>query len=65
MDCPPALTRLSPAEQVVLFQLRQGLSNREIAWALGKSECTVKNQISAILGKYGVPTRGRMIALLR
>ena len=65
MDCPPTLTRLSPAEQVVLFQLRRGLSNREIAWALGKSERTVKNQVSAILAKYGVPTRSRLIALLR
>ncbi len=65
MDCPPALTRLSPAEQVVLMHLRQGLSNREIAWALGKSERTVKNQVSAILGKFGVPTRARLIACLR
>jgi len=56
---------LSPAEQVVLAQLRQGLSNREIATALGKSERTVKNQVSAILTKYGVPTRARLIAHLR
>ena len=33
--------------------------------ALGKSERTVKNQVSAILAKYGVPTRARLIALLR
>ena len=65
MESPPALARLSPAEQVVLFQLRQGLSNREIATALGKSERTVKNQVSAILAKCGVPTRARLIALLR
>jgi DNA-binding NarL/FixJ family response regulator len=57
--------QLSPAEQVVLAQLRQGLSNREIAAALGKSERTVKNQVSACLAKYGVPTRARLIALLR
>ncbi len=65
MESPTALVQLSPAEQVVLVNLRQGLSNREIAWALGKSERTVKNQVSAILGKYGVPTRARLIALLR
>ena len=57
--------RLSPAEEVVCAHLRQGLSNREIATALGKSERTVKNQVSAILGKYDVPTRARLIALLR
>ena len=57
--------RLSPAEEVVCVHLRQGLSNREIAAALGKSERTVKNQVSAILAKYGVPTRARLIALLR
>ena len=56
--------RLSPAEEVVCAHLRQGLSNREIATALGKSERTVKNQVSAILGKYDVPTRARLIALL-
>jgi len=43
----------------------QGLTNREIASRLGKSEFTVKNQVSAILRKLGLPTRGRLIALLR
>jgi DNA-binding CsgD family transcriptional regulator len=32
---------------------------------LGKSPATVKNQVSTILGKIGVPTRTRLIALLR
>ena len=57
--------RLSPAEEVVCAHLRQGLSNREIAAILGKSERTVKNQVSAVLAKCGVPTRARLIALLR
>jgi len=61
----PGLPRLSPAEAVVCVHLRQGLSNREIAAMLGKSERTVKNQVSAILAKCGVPTRARLIALLR
>lgn len=43
----------------------QGLSNKEIASALGKSECTVKHQVSACLAKLGVPSRTRLIALLR
>ena len=56
---------LTPAEQAVAHCLRQGLSNREIAAILGKSERTVKNQVSAVLAKCGVPTRARLIALLR
>lgn len=61
----PQLAGLSPAERVVAMQVAQGLSNKEIAHALGKSECTVKNQVSTILKKLGVPSRGRLIALLR
>ena len=61
----PALAGLSPAERVVAMQVAQGLSNREIAMALGKSEFTVKHQVSAILQKLGVPSRGRLIFLLR
>jgi two-component system, NarL family, nitrate/nitrite response regulator NarL len=56
---------LSPAERAVTAHLCRGLSNREIAAVLGKSPATVKNQVSAILGKIGVPTRTRLIALLR
>ncbi len=44
--------------------LQNGLSNREIASALGKSEATVKNQVSTCLGKFGVSSRARLIAFL-
>lgn len=47
------------------MQLAQGLSNGEIARVLGKSKFTVKSQVSSILTKLGVPTRGRLIAILR
>jgi DNA-binding NarL/FixJ family response regulator len=56
---------LSPAERVVLEYIRRGLTNREIAAALGKAEATVKNQVAACLHKCGVPTRGRLMALER
>lgn len=62
-NIPPAYKQLSPAEVVVLAYVRLGLSNREIATALGKSERTVKNQVSAVLAKFGIPTRARLIAL--
>lgn len=60
-----ALAGLSPAERVVVAHLQLGLSNREIARRLGKSEMTVKNQVSSCLRKVGVPSRMRLIALLR
>ncbi len=59
------LQRLSPAERLVAVDLVQGCSNREIAVALGKSEATVKHQVSPCLCKLGVATRARLIALLR
>jgi DNA-binding NarL/FixJ family response regulator len=59
------MQRLSPAERMVAEYILQGLSNREIARALGKSMSTVKTQVSACLAKCGVPSRARFIALLR
>lgn len=56
---------LSPAEQAVVAEVCQGLTNREIGARLGKSEFTVKNQVSTILRKVGLPTRGRLIAQWR
>lgn len=58
------LAPLSPAERLVAVHLAQGLSNREIATALGKSEATVKHQVSACLHKLGASTRARLIAAL-
>ena len=47
------------------MHLLEGMTNREIAVALGKSVCTVKNQVGAILAKLNVPRRGRVMALVR
>jgi DNA-binding NarL/FixJ family response regulator len=59
---PAGAITLSPAEQAVARCLRAGLTNKEIAALLGKSERTVKNQVHAILVKSGLPTRARYIA---
>lgn len=56
---------LTRAEADVVVHPCEGLTNREIAAQLGKSEFTVKNQVSGILRKLGLPTRARLIALLR
>lgn len=58
-------TPLTAAEQVVLALLLNGMSNKEIAATLGKAEPTVKNQVAAILTKHRIPSRTRLIALLR
>lgn len=56
---------LTAAEADVLAQLVQGLDNRTIAARLGKSEKTVRNQVSAILEKLGVHTRAEAIVRAR
>jgi DNA-binding NarL/FixJ family response regulator len=52
---------LSAKELEILRLLAAGFSNREIAAAVFKSEGTVKNQVSAILGKLGVRDRTKAV----
>jgi DNA-binding NarL/FixJ family response regulator len=49
----------------VLFLIQQGLSNKEISSVLGRAEPTIKNQVSACLKKFRVPSRARLMAVLR
>ena len=58
----PGLDGLTNAERQVMELLLQGLDNRTIASRSGKSEKTVRNQVSAILSKTGHPSRGALIA---
>ena len=58
-------TALTRAESAVVVLVRSGLTNREIAAQLGQPEATVKRHVSACLKKFRVPTRTRLIALLR
>jgi pimeloyl-ACP methyl ester carboxylesterase/DNA-binding CsgD family transcriptional regulator len=56
---------LTPAEHAVLTLVARGLDNAAIASALGKREKTVRNQVSALLGKLGARTRAEAIVLAR
>ncbi|MEU8617506.1 response regulator transcription factor [Streptomyces sp. NPDC048623] len=54
---PGDLDRLSPRELEILDLIGLGLTNRQIADRLYLAEKTVKNRVSAILGKLGVGRR--------
>jgi DNA-binding CsgD family transcriptional regulator len=60
-----AVVKLSPAEAAVVSQVARGLSNKEIAALLGKSEGTVKNQLSGVYRKLDIQNRARLIVLFR
>ena len=59
------LAELTAAERDVFDLVRQGLSNKEIASARGRSTATVKNQLQSVFGKFGVNSRCRLIAWVR
>ena len=52
---------LTAAETDVLRLVSKGLSNSDIAETLGKSEKTVRNQVSVLFDKVGVKTRAELI----
>lgn len=58
-DAP--VERLTVREVEVVRLMSGGYSNREIAYALGTAEGTIKNQVSSILAKFGVRDRTRAV----
>jgi DNA-binding NarL/FixJ family response regulator len=55
------LSTLTPQQVRVLMMLSEGLLNKQIAYALGVSEATVKAHVSAILHKLGVESRTQAV----
>ena len=56
------LNQLTRRERDCAVLAAQGLHNRDIAQKLGKSEITVRNQLSSIYKKLGLNTRHKLIA---
>jgi DNA-binding NarL/FixJ family response regulator len=56
-DTDPRLRLLSPQERRILEHVAQGLTNRQIGEAMSLAEKTVKNYITAVLGKLGMERR--------
>jgi len=50
-------TRLTPRQAQVLARVTRGLENKEIASELGVSEQAVKEHVSLLLQRFGVPNR--------
>jgi pimeloyl-ACP methyl ester carboxylesterase/DNA-binding CsgD family transcriptional regulator len=60
-----AFSELTARERELLEYLARGLDNHQIAAHLGLSEKTVRNHVSAILGKLGAETRAQAIVAAR
>ncbi len=60
-----SLAKLSDREQKLVRLVCDGQSNQEIAEALGRCVSTVKSELHAIFKKLGIPSRARLMALLR
>lgn len=59
------VVKLTPAEAEVVGHAVRGLTNKQIARALRKSELTVRNQLTAVYRKLGLKRRLQLIAQFR
>ena len=59
----PEASFLTTRERTILFFLVDGLSDKEIAAALGISRHTVSNHVAAIRDKLGAPSRAGAVAI--
>ena len=62
---PPPFDRVNERERQILAHLAVGDTNAQIARKVGLTEKTVRNQVSVIFTKLGVPDRVRAALLVR
>jgi DNA-binding NarL/FixJ family response regulator len=60
-DAQPIFAPLSPREVQILDNIAQGMTNKQVAFALSISEQTVKNHMSSILRKLSVNDRTQAV----
>ena len=60
-DAAPIFAPLSPREVEILDNIAQGMTNKQVAFALSISEQTVKNHMSSILRKLSVNDRTQAV----
>ena len=60
-DAAPIFAPLSPREVEILDNIAQGMTNKQVAYALTISEQTVKNHMSSILRKLSVNDRTQAV----
>ncbi len=63
-DSPSSSWRFSPRERQIVALLANGCSNQEIANRLGLRLQTVKNHLSRVYRKIGVPNRVQLAVLM-
>lgn len=59
------LTRLTPRERALALMVCDGKTNQEMANELGRNLNTVKSELHAVFRKLEIPSRARLMALLR
>ena len=64
LDAPFA-TQLTPMEQMLLHILSTGASNKNMARHLGKSEFTIRNQLSTLFRKLNADNRLQAVTWYR
>ena len=60
-EAAPIFSPLSPREVQILDNIAQGMTNKQVAYALSISEQTVKNHMSSILRKLSVNDRTQAV----
>ena len=60
-----AMSSLTPHQFRVLMMLGEGLLNKQIAYALGVSEATIKAHVTAILRKMNVTNRTQAVVAVK